>query len=250
MVHLELSELQRNWDGLAKSDPLWAILADPTKTGGRWDPKEFFVTGYLEIDHVLENVRRLAPGLNYDIALDFGCGVGRLSLPLSEKFGEVYGVDISPTMVELARKLVARDNCRFEVNAHDDLQVFDDNSFDFICSLITLQHMRPRHARKYIVEFLRILAPGGVAFFNVPDSKPTKVAPSQAEQRVFLEDLRSRIYDFRLKHRNVDAPYNISRWLRNRRAKKPHMEMFGVPKKEVEGDSPGERRTAATRPET
>ena len=36
-------------------------------------------------------------------ALDFGCGIGRLSQALAEHFDQVYGVDISPKMIELAR---------------------------------------------------------------------------------------------------------------------------------------------------
>src|SRR5665213_3636683 len=39
-----------------------------------------------------------------------------------------------------------------------DLSRFADGSIDMIYSWITLQHVRPRYARQYIREFLRVLA--------------------------------------------------------------------------------------------
>lgn len=44
-----LRELQRNWDGLARHDAMWAVLSDPAKFGRRWDRDEFFASGRAEI---------------------------------------------------------------------------------------------------------------------------------------------------------------------------------------------------------
>jgi len=101
--------------------------------------------------------------------MDFGCGAGRLSQALSPYFDEVCGVDIAASMIELATKHNRYgDRCKYYLNQAEDLSVFATASFDFICSFITLQHMEPRYARRYIKEFLRLLVPGGVLLFQLP----------------------------------------------------------------------------------
>jgi ubiquinone/menaquinone biosynthesis C-methylase UbiE len=62
------------------------------------------------------------------------------------------------------------ERCRYVLNESDDLRRFDDCTFDFIYSNITLQHMRPVYIRRYIREFVRVLKPGGVALFQVPSA--------------------------------------------------------------------------------
>ena len=78
-------------------------------------------TGEDEIAVLIDELRSL--GFVADgSALDFGCGVGRLSIPLSKRFAKVIGVDIAPTMVELARSFaVDRPNIDFIVNDRPDL---------------------------------------------------------------------------------------------------------------------------------
>src|SRR5713101_2448676 len=45
-----LRELQRNWEGLAQTDPLWSICTDPEKRNKGWNQDEFFATGKHEIE--------------------------------------------------------------------------------------------------------------------------------------------------------------------------------------------------------
>ena len=79
------------------------------------------------------------------------------------------GVDVAEGMVRGARELArGRDNVTYVHNAEPDLRCFDSGQFDFICSLITLQHVPPQVTCVYIAEFVRLLAPGGVALFQVP----------------------------------------------------------------------------------
>ena len=103
-------------------------------------------------------------------ALDFGCGVGRLTRALADRFDTCDGVDVAASMVERARALNGdNERVRFHHNDAPDLQLFGDESFDFILALIVLQHMEPRLMRGYLREFLRVLRPGGVAYFNIPE---------------------------------------------------------------------------------
>jgi SAM-dependent methyltransferase len=160
---------QQYWDEQARTDPMWAILVDPQKTGRRWDPEEFFSTGVYEIASVMERLGQWGLPVSRKRALDFGCGVGRLTQPLADYFEEVRGVDVSPVMLEQARQFNRQgDRCQFIWNGESDLRMFADRSIDFIYSKITLQHIRPRRVRSYLREFMRLLAPEGLLLFQLP----------------------------------------------------------------------------------
>jgi len=102
-------------------------------------------------------------------ALDFGCGVGRLTMPLASRFSRVVGIDASPTMVRTARDLAAgRGLANIELRTSDSPHLdVATASQDFVLSLITLQHVPTRLQARYVAEFARVLAPGGVAVFQV-----------------------------------------------------------------------------------
>ena len=167
-----LGVLKQNWDGLAQSDPFWAICTDPSKRNQGWNQEEFFSTGRVEIDTVLQH---LARGMEPDwrgAALDFGCGVGRLTQALAGRFAECVGVDIAPNMIRVAESLNRyRDTCRYVLNDSDKLAFLPANYFAFIYSSIVLQHMAPRYIVGYLREFVRVLKPGGVLVFQVPSRR-------------------------------------------------------------------------------
>lgn len=168
---MSIKELQQSWDEFGRKDPLWAILTDPVKRNRKWGLAEFFKTGELEVAQVMNYIETLGVPLQRKRALDFGCGVGRLTQALSPYFDLCCGVDIAPSMVELARQYNRYgDKCTYCVNETDTLGFFRDDSFDLIYSNIVLQHMKPVYSKNYIREFLRILVPGGVLIFQVPDS--------------------------------------------------------------------------------
>ena len=166
-----LQELQGNWEGLAQNDPLWAICTDPGKRNRKWDREEFFATGRREVATVLECVAECGVKIEQHLpALDFGCGVGRLTQAMAAHFPECWGVDISPTMVRLAREFSQdRPQCRFLLNHGNRLEELADNYFGFIYSSIVLQHIAPEYSRRYMVELVRVLRPGGVLVFQLPD---------------------------------------------------------------------------------
>lgn len=172
---MRLSQQQRDWEDLARLDPLWAILSEPDQKGGRWDLKEFFERGRRDVASVLEVANDLGAPAARERALDFGCGVGRLTRALAADFDRCDGVDISAQMVALARELNAdRDNCRFHVNVAPDLSLFESRTFDLVVSFLVLQHMRSRKAAlSYVCEFVRVTRPGGLVVFQLPTSVPT-----------------------------------------------------------------------------
>jgi ubiquinone/menaquinone biosynthesis C-methylase UbiE len=107
-------------------------------------------------------------------ALDFGCGLGRMTRALAAHFEEVVGVDISEEMIRGARDANGDvERAAFVVNRADDLSQFRDASFDLVYSVIVLQHVPDRAAiESYVREFCRVLRPGGLAVFTLPSHIP------------------------------------------------------------------------------
>ena len=167
---MSLERHRHDWEELAAFDPLWAVLTQPGKRGGGWDRDEFFATGETEIAAVLEAAESLGLPRQRRRALDFGCGAGRLTRALAGHFATAVGVDISERMVETARRLnedVA--GAEFCVNTSPDLRQFEDGAFDLAYTSLVLQHIPRDLVEGYVVELLRVTAPGGLLVFGLPD---------------------------------------------------------------------------------
>jgi SAM-dependent methyltransferase len=208
---VSLRRVERTWRKLGHEDPLWAILSDPAKKGGGWDEADFFQSGAAEIREVLTRATAVRPGLARRRALDFGCGVGRLTLPLARHFERVDGVDISEPMIARAREYArAVPQCQFYLNARPDLHLFPSGRYDFVYSTLTLQHMKPRYSRRYLGEFVRVLDPGGVLVFHLP----TQTSPGGRWYRRAV-------------------PRSIRQWAIVHLRRETLPEMHGVPESEV-----------------
>jgi SAM-dependent methyltransferase len=168
---MELEETRRNWEQFGREDPLWAILTSPDRKHNRWDVEEFFRTGEAEIARLFERLSALGLPVGRSRCLDFGCGVGRVSQALCSYFDRCDGVDIAQSMIDRARSFNRfGDRCRYHVSTSDDLGLFSDACFDLVYTNAVLQHMEPGYALKYVAEFVRLLARGGVAVFEAPSS--------------------------------------------------------------------------------
>ena len=166
---MTLQDVRKNWDALGAGDPLWAVLTDDRYRGGLWNEDAFFATGAEEVAGVMRDLDRLGKPERRRRCLDFGCGVGRLTQALAAHFETCDGVDIAPSMIAAARRLDrSGGRCSFHVNDAPDLALFPAGTFDFVYSNIVLQHMPPEAAKAYVSEFLRVLAPGGLAMFEIP----------------------------------------------------------------------------------
>jgi SAM-dependent methyltransferase len=186
---MRLKQTRQQWEAFGRTDPLWAICTDESLKNNRWSVEDFFLSGETMIDEVMAHLGRAGVDLNSGRALDFGCGVGRLTQPLCMRFETCDGVDVAASMIELARSYNRYgERCRYHANAHDDLRLFGGGSFDFVLSLLVLQHMAPAYAKRYIAEFVRVLRGGGVAYFQVPDSPaaPRRPALPQGAHRAQL----------------------------------------------------------------
>lgn len=148
---------------------MWAVLTDPDKSGGRWEAADFYAHGKTEIEQLMKRLDELGAASERERALDFGCGVGRLTNALADYYQHVDGVDISAEMVRRAAEMAPhRERCTFHTNVAPDLAHFADDQFDLVHCNIVLQHVGPELTRCYISEFARVVRPGGVVHFQLP----------------------------------------------------------------------------------
>lgn len=174
---MSFESTNRDWEQLAQKDALWAILTHPEKSGNKWNRDDFFGSGVMEISILFEylNEHHLLPS-DCSLALDFGCGVGRLSRALSAHFEQTVGVDVSATMLEKARYLNndLKDRLSFMLNESEVLP-FSDHHFSLIYSSIVLQHIPGPQQRIYLAELCRVLKPGGTLIFQIPTADIRKL---------------------------------------------------------------------------
>lgn len=167
-----LESVRQLWEHHAKRDPLWAILSYDAKRDGKWDTSRFFETGANEISAMLGELDAQGIVTNRRSALDFGCGVGRLTQALGPHFASVVGVDISREMCNLATEFNRfPKTISYICNDAPDLRVLPDDTFDFIVSSIVLQHLQPELAVGYLKEFFRVLAPDGIMVVQLPSHR-------------------------------------------------------------------------------
>jgi SAM-dependent methyltransferase len=154
----------RDWQEMASADPLRAISGQRK----HWTFEEFLATAKPHMEQLFSVMEGLDLPRTFDCALEFGCGAGRFLCHLEKRFGEVWGVDVSEDMLRLARRY--NPSCRFHLNTTAGLEVFPNSRFDLVYSFLVLQHLpAPPLIVNYIKEFLRILKPGGLAAFQIPD---------------------------------------------------------------------------------
>lgn len=201
-----LDFVRRTYERWGRRDPMYAVLTRHEWAGNRWDAETFFRTGRDEVTGVMTDLDTLGLAPEGGRALDFGCGVGRLSQALAEHVDEVVGVDIATSMVEAAEAHNRYpDRVRYVANSAPDLSLFDDAAFDLVYSSITLQHIPPRYGRRYIREFFRVVRPGGTVVFQMRSGP--RVEPGSLRERLYRlnrEHLRHALQ--RLRRR---PPYEI-----------------------------------------
>jgi SAM-dependent methyltransferase len=154
------------WEALAKEDALWAAC-----TSGKrrldWQLDEFLATGEREVAWATRTAEEdsFYPRRK-SLAVDFGCGPGRLIGPLSASFQRVVAVDTSPTMLSLAKTNNPQENVSFSESTAE----LADDSVDLIYSTFVLQHIAPDELDGFLHEFSRILSPQGLLIFQYPAS--------------------------------------------------------------------------------
>ena len=145
-------------------DPYFGVLAHERYSAANIDQNrnEFFATGREFVAHILRRYELQFGALPHARALDHGCGVGRLTLPLATHFSSVVALDVSPDMLAEAKANADRagvTNAGF-VLADDQLSNAP-GKFDFVNSNMVLQHVPVRRGLPLFFRLIEKVRPGG-----------------------------------------------------------------------------------------
>lgn len=166
-----MANIKDKWEFYGKNDPYFAVVTfDKYKRENLTEElkDEFFQSGEEHFDKIWQDIKtHLAENFQPQRALDFGCGVGRLVVPLASRCKEVVGVDISEKMLDEAKKNSNSrnlNNTRFYQNEEFFKQ--KKEKFDFIHSFIVFQHINPKIGEKIIADLIDKLEVGGVGVIH------------------------------------------------------------------------------------
>lgn len=166
------NDSDRDWERLGQADPYYAVLTDERYRLGHLTTENratFFHSGRDHVERIFTIIREhVDPAFNPISALDFGCGVGRVLIPLAARCRDMTGIDVSESMLAEARR-----NCAQAGAEHVKLVLGDDalrnipDTYDLIHCYIVLQHVPVRRGEGIIRELATRLTPGGVGVFHV-----------------------------------------------------------------------------------
>jgi SAM-dependent methyltransferase len=164
------------WEEWGRRDPYFGVITHPKfrRTGmSEHAKREFFEDGESHVNYMLAAIQRhIDPQFSPKRVLDFGCGVGRLLAPFAHRVEEIVGLDVSPSMLEEARR-----NCDERALSNVRLLASDDDlaaltgTFDLIYSFIVFQHIPVQRGRAIFEKLLGHLRPGGVGAIHLTYSK-------------------------------------------------------------------------------
>jgi SAM-dependent methyltransferase len=151
------------WDEGARRNAVWYV--DTSLDYDNPDFERFLETGRVIVAEALDDAP-VAPA-EHGLAVEIGCGLGRICRALAERFDRVIGVDISPEMLKQAGELVKDPKVEFRLGDGVSLDVLETASADLVLSFTVFQHI-PSVAVicDYLTEAGRVLKPGGVLVFQ------------------------------------------------------------------------------------
>jgi SAM-dependent methyltransferase len=156
-----------DWEALGHTEPYFGVLTDQSYAGPSIDDEAveaFMTTGRAYFDELLHSLDAYGLRTDWERSLDFGCGVGRVTIPIAERSASTVGVDVSRGMLFEAKRNLIRAgvvSAAALVQASDHL-CLKNEGFDFVHSYIVLQHIHPSRGLLVLGQLASCLRDGGV----------------------------------------------------------------------------------------
>ena len=157
--------MEHFWDARAREDAFFFV--DDRLAYRAPDRERFWAEGVDDLDGILAALGvAVAPT---DAVIEIGCGIGRLTRPLSERARTVHAIDVSGEMLRRARAGNPElDNVTWVRGNGHDLAPLPTAGSDVCFSHVVFQHIPdPAVTLGYVREMARVLRPGGWAGFQL-----------------------------------------------------------------------------------
>jgi SAM-dependent methyltransferase len=167
-----LARVREAWSTLGEVEPHWSVLTQERYRADRIaeNRAEFLASGEAHARVIVGLLARHGiAAADLPRVVEFGCGVGRISIPLARRFAQVTGCDISAGHLEAARAAAMEAGAANLAWWHvGPATLMPAPPWDFWTSHLVLQHNPPPLIRHILRHAFAGLAPGGVALFQVP----------------------------------------------------------------------------------
>jgi SAM-dependent methyltransferase len=162
----------KSWRKFGKKDPYYGVLTADRFRRENLDEaalSDFFASGESHITKILEITRRhVAADLSMNNAVDFGCGVGRLVLPLARRYNHATGIDISEDYIaEAVRNCQKHGIINADFRESVEQLASERRRFDLAHSSIVFNHIPWSRGQEIIRGLYELLNPGGVMAIQV-----------------------------------------------------------------------------------
>jgi SAM-dependent methyltransferase len=130
------------------------------------DPWRYYLGGRGRAEALINRALRQLPRGPLRIC-EWGCGAGRVvrHLPSIAEDVTAYGTDYSEELIEWCQQHIG--DVTFVRNELEPPLPFPDDSFDFLYSLSVFTHLAPDLQRRWLMDQLRVVRPGGLISFSV-----------------------------------------------------------------------------------
>lgn len=161
------------WEELGRERPHWSVMSNDEFLPEHIDQTEaqFHASGKADLDRLVATIERCGRRAEeFPTVLEFGCGLGRITNHLAERFERVLARDISQPHLDLAaRHSTAQghgETISYGLARMPDFGM--DQPFDLWFSVIVLQHNPPPIMAQILARVFAMLRPGGLAVFQLP----------------------------------------------------------------------------------
>jgi SAM-dependent methyltransferase len=166
-----LERIEQSWSEMGEDWPHFSVLSQeqfyPRNLPG--SISQFWASGEGEAEVTLTLLRRLGFDPAGKTCVEYGCGLGRVTMPLAARFAKVHAYEISASHLALARQraeALGAANVQFHHRGGGILASLE--ACDFFYSRLVFQHNPPPVMRELVRLSLASLRPGGTAVFEIP----------------------------------------------------------------------------------
>jgi SAM-dependent methyltransferase len=167
-----VQKIQKAWEHLGENSAHFSVITNNDYLPENLETNlvDFWASGQAEADLAVAVLERyLSTPLDKLVCVEYGCGVGRVTMGLASHFGEIHAYDVSSNHLKHAEQQAVKEsvkNITFHVCADSFLQPVE--RCDVFYSQIVFQHNPPPIIYHLVEKALSSLNENGIAIFQIP----------------------------------------------------------------------------------